>query len=127
MSDGELDEGSNWEAILFASHHNLSNLVNIIDYNKIQSIKSIKDTLNLEPLKKKWEAFGWKVLEVDGHNHRQIFLALQDKSLSKPLCLICHTVKGKGVDFMEKNNLWHYRTARGDEFQKAKIQIEKKI
>jgi transketolase len=127
MSDGELDEGSNWESILFASHHKLSNLVNIIDYNKIQSIKSIKDTLNLEPLKKKWEAFGWKVLEVDGHNHKKIFSALQNKSLRKPLCLICHTIKGKGVDFMERNNLWHYRTARGDEYQKAKIQIEKKI
>ena len=127
MSDGELDEGSNWEAILFASHHKLSNLVNIVDYNKIQSIKSTKDTLNLEPLKKKFLSFGWKVLEVDGHNHKKIFSALKNKSPNKPLCLICHTIKGKGVDFMEKNNLWHYRTARGDEFQRAKIQIETKI
>lgn len=127
MSDGELDEGSNWEAILFASHHKLSNLVNVVDYNKIQSIKSVKDTLNLEPLKKKFISFGWKVLEVDGHDHKKIFSAFKAKSLDKPLCLICHTIKGKGVDFMEKNNLWHYRTARGEEFQKAKIQIEKKI
>ena len=127
MSDGELDEGSNWEAILFAAHHKLSNLINIIDYNKIQSIKSIKDTLNLEPLKKKWESFGWKVLEVNGHDHKKIFKTLKKTITKKPLCVICHTVKGKGVDFMEKNNLWHYRTARGDEFQKAKIQIAKKI
>ena len=127
MSDGELDEGSNWESILFASHHKLSNLVNIVDYNKIQSIKSIKDTLNLEPLKKKFTSFGWKVLEVDGHNHKKIFSAFKDKSFNKPLCIICHTIKGKGVDFMEKNNLWHYRTARGDEFEEAKSQIENKI
>jgi len=127
MSDGELDEGSNWEAILFASHHKLSNLVNIIDYNKIQSIKSIKKTLNLEPLKKKWEAFGWKVLEVDGHNHKKIFEILKNTNQKKPMCVICHTVKGKGVEFMENNNLWHYRTARGEEFLEAKYQIEKKI
>ncbi len=127
MSDGELDEGSNWEAILFAGHHRLSNLINIIDYNKIQSIKSIKETLNLEPLKKKWESFGWKVIEVNGHDHKKIFRILKKTITKKPLCVICHTIKGKGVDFMEKNNLWHYRTARGDEFQKAKIQISKKI
>ena len=127
MSDGELDEGSNWESILFASHHKLSNLINIVDYNKIQSIKSTKDTLNLEPLKKKFISFGWKVLEVDGHNHKKIFSAFKDKSLNKPICIICHTIKGKGVNFMEKNNLWHYRTAKGDEFEKAKNQIEKKI
>ena len=127
LSDGECDEGSNWEAILFASHHKLSNLVNIIDYNKIQSIKSIKKTLNLEPLKKKWEAFGWKVLEVDGHNHKKIFEILKNTNQKKPMCVICHTVKGKGVEFMENNNLWHYRTARGEEFLEAKYQIEKKI
>ena len=124
MSDGELDEGSNWEAILFASHHKLSNLINIIDYNKIQSIKSIKHTLNLEPLKKKWESFGWKVLEVDGHDHKKLFKAFSYKSLIKPTCVICNTVKGKGVKFMENNNLWHYRTARGKEFQNAKNEIE---
>ena len=127
MSDGELDEGSNWEAILFASHHNLSNLTNIIDYNKIQSIKSIKETLNLEPLKKKWESFGWKVLEVDGHDHKKLFKIFNHQSFNKPLCIICHTIKGKGVKFMENNNLWHYRTARGKEFLEAQIQIEKKI
>ena len=125
MSDGELDEGSNWEAILFASHHKLRNLVNIIDYNKIQSIKSVKQTLNLEPLKKKWQAFGWKVLEVDGHNHNRIFKVLKKTTSNKPLCVICHTIKGKGVKFMEKNNLWHYRTAKGIEYKIARNQLEK--
>ena len=127
LSDGEMNEGTTWEGLLFASHHNLNNLNIIIDYNKIQSIKSIKKTLNLEPLKKKWEAFGWKVLEVDGHNHKKIFEILKNTNQKKPMCVICHTVKGKGVEFMENNNLWHYRTARGEEFLEAKYQIEKKI
>ena len=72
MSDGECDEGSNWEAILFAAHHNLDNLIAIVDYNKLQSIYSPKQTLNLEPFKDKWEAFGWNVQEVDGHDHEKI-------------------------------------------------------
>lgn len=127
MSDGELDEGSNWEAILFASHHKLVNLVNIVDYNKIQSIKSVKETLNLEPLRKKWESFGWKVFEVDGHDHNKIFKILKQKKSDKPSCVICHTIKGKGVGFMEKNNLWHYRTAKGQEFEEAKMQIKHKL
>lgn len=125
MSDGEINEGSNWEAIMFASHFKLNNLVNIIDYNKLQSIKSIKKTMNLEPLKKKWMSFGWKVLEIDGHNHRQIYSALKKKNISKPLCVIAHTIKGKGVNFMENNNLWHYRTAKGKEFETAFNQLSK--
>ncbi len=82
---------------------------------------------HLEPLKKKWESFGWKVLEVDGHDHKKLFKIFNHQSFNKPLCIICHTIKGKGVKFMEKNNLWHYRTARGKEFLEAQIQIEKKI
>ena len=97
MSDGECDEGSTWESVLFASHHKLSNLIAIIDYNKLQSIHSVKKTLNLEPFKEKWEAFGWRVIEIDGHNHHEIILALQRKNKSKkPTCIISHTIKGKG-------------------------------
>lgn len=121
LSDGELDEGSNWEPILFAAHHKLDNLVAIVDYNKIQSLTFVKDTLGLEPLADKWRAFGWSVREVNGHEHQElcdVFQALPFES-GKPSCIIAHTIKGKGVSFMENNNLWHYRSPQDDEFSRA--------
>ena len=125
MSDGECDEGSNWEAILFSAHHNLDNLITIIDYNKLQSIYSPEQTLNLEPFKDKWEAFGWNVQEVDGHDHKKLKESFNLKSSkNKPNCIICHTVKGKGVSFMEDNNLWHYRSPQGKEYLEAKKELE---
>lgn len=126
MSDGECNEGSNWEAILFAPHHGLDHLVNIVDFNNLQSIYSTDITMNLQPFRAKWEAFGWEVIEVDGHNHYQLTDALKrKKTLNKPLCIICSTIKGKGVSFMENNNLWHYRTAQGDEYENAKKELMK--
>lgn len=120
MSDGECDEGSNWEAILFAGHHGLSNLVAIIDFNKLQSMKSTSETLNLEPFADKWKSFGWNVIEVDGHNHTQLKQACSVASdTDKPLCIVAHTIKGKGISFMENSVLWHYRSPQGDEYQKA--------
>ena len=120
MSDGECDEGSNWEAILFAAHHNLNNLIAIIDRNMLQSIKTTEDTLSLEPFADKWKAFGWKVIEIDGHNHDQIYKECVNKSQSKkPLCIIANTIKGKGVSFMENQTLWHYRSAQGQEYDEA--------
>jgi transketolase len=119
MSDGECDEGSNWEAILFAAHHNLFNLHVIVDYNKLQSIKSTEETLGLEPFTDKWRAFGWEVIEVDGHDHLALINALIDHNSLKPLCLIAHTTKGKGVSFMENNTLWHYRSPQGKEYEDA--------
>lgn len=121
LSDGELDEGSNWEAILFASHHRLDNLAAIIDYNKIQSLKAVADTLALEPLADKWRSFGWSVVEVDGHDHDALTSALESIPTvpGQPSCVIAHTVKGKGVSFMEHSVLWHYRTARDVEFERA--------
>ena len=125
MSDGECDEGSNWEAILFSSHHKLDNLVAIIDYNKLQSIFSPTQTLNLEPFKDKWESFGWNVHEVNGHDHNKLKETFNLSSSSKaPNCIICHTIKGKGVSFMENNNLWHYRSPQGEEYLKAKKELE---
>lgn len=124
MSDGECDEGSNWEAILFSAHHKLDNLIAIIDYNKLQSLKSISDTLALEPFVDKWRAFGWNVVEVDGHNHESVLQGLLASVPGKPLCIIAHTTKGKGVSFMENNVLWHYKTARGDEFSAALKELE---
>jgi len=126
MSDGECDEGSNWEAILFASHHKLGNLTAIVDYNKLQSLKSTKETLNLEPFVDKWRAFGWDVSEVDGHNTDEILKVLTSKRDIKdqPSVLICHTTKGKGVSFMENSVLWHYRSPQEEEFDTAMNELE---
>ena len=127
MSDGECDEGSNWEAILFAAHHKLNNLVAIIDRNKLQSIHSTEDTLSLEPFPDKWKSFGWEVVEVDGHNQEEIFNACSNIDIpqNKPLCVIANTTKGKGVSFMENNVLWHYRSPQGDEYKAAMLELEK--
>jgi len=125
MSDGECDEGSNWEAALFASHNRLDNLIAIIDRNHLQSIKSTEETISLEPFKDKWISFGWNVIDVDGHNHNDLLKALTFKSNNKPLCIIANTIKGKGVSFMENSVLWHYRTARGKEYNLALKELEK--
>jgi transketolase len=121
LSDGECDEGSNWEAVLFAAHHNLSNLVVIVDFNKIQSLAPVAETLALEPFADKWFSFGWDVLEVDGHDHKALSSALSGRSDGerRPLCVLAHTTKGKGVSFMENSVLWHYRTPQGDEYAAA--------
>ena len=126
LSDGECDEGSNWEAILFAAHHQLDNLVAIVDYNKIQSLAPVAETLALEPFADKWRSFGWQVVEVDGHNHPQLRDCLEraPTELKKPTCVIAHTIKGRGVSFMENSVLWHYRTARGEEFAAALAELE---
>ena len=110
VSDGELDEGSNWEAILFAPHYKLDNLTVIVDYNKIQSLDFVKKTLNLEPLKAKLKSFNWAVREIDGHNHDQILKTLKSVPFKKgrPSFVIAHTTKGKGVSFMENTVKWHY-------------------
>lgn len=128
LGDGECGEGSNWEAILFAAHHNLDNLVVIVDRNMLQSIYSTEETLALEPFAEKWRAFGWNVIEIDGHNHNEILDAcIEDsKTKNKPLCIIASTIKGKGVSFMENNILWHYRSPQGDEFKAAMAELESK-
>jgi len=118
LSDGELDEGSNWESLLFSSHHKLNNLVIIIDYNKLQSIDFVKNTLNLEPLKQKFQSFGCKVVSVDGHNFKQLEKVLSSSS-TKPLVIIANTIKGKGVSFMENSVLWHYKSLNSEDYQKA--------
>ena len=123
LSDGECDEGSIWEAVLFASHHKLNNLCAIVDYNKIQSLQSVESTLALEPFKKKWQAFSWNVREIDGHDHKEILRAVNKKS-GKPLCVIAHTTKGKGVSFMENQVLWHYRSPQGKELKQALEELQ---
>ena len=121
LSDGECDEGSVWEAAMFASHHRLSNLIAIIDYNKIQSLDSVANTLELEPFKEKWISFGWNVIEIDGHDHEQLDYEFSKVHTydTKPNVFICNTIKGKGVSFMENSVLWHYRVPQGEEYEMA--------
>ena len=121
VSDGELDEGSNWESILFAPQQKLDNLILIVDYNKIQSLGSVKDVLDLHPLKEKFEAFRWETYEVDGHDHqalKEVFIKVQNLN-EKPKVIIAHTVKGKGVSFMEDKLLWHYKSPNEEQYQEA--------
>lgn len=125
LSDGELDEGSNWEAILFASQHHLDNLVATVDYNKIQSFGIVKEVLDLEPLADKWRAFRWAVREIDGHDHRQIEAALASVPFEagKPSVIIAHTVKGKGVSFMENQLAWHYKSPNDEQLKQALTEL----
>lgn len=125
MGDGECNEGSTWEAALFAQHHKLDNLFVIIDRNKLQSIYSTEDTLSLEPFTEKWKSFGWNVINVDGHNHLDFLQACKSVIKGKPLCIVADTIKGKGVSFMENNILWHYRSPQGKEYISAIAELEK--
>lgn len=126
LSDGECDEGSIWEAALFAPFHKLDNLVAIIDYNKIQSFGSVKEVLDLEPLADKWRAFGWAVIEVDGHDHSALQAVFANLPLvqEKPTLVIAHTVKGKGVSFMENALAWHYRSPSDEQLAQALVEVE---
>ena len=121
LSDGELDEGSNWEAILFAPHHKLDNLVVIVDYNKIQSFGSVAEVLDLGSLNEKWRAFGWSVHEVDGHDHIVIAQTLENlqTGTGKPNVVIAHTIKGKGISFMEDKLEWHYKSPNKEQLDLA--------
>ena len=126
LSDGEMDEGSNWEALMFAAHHKLDNLVAIIDYNKLQSLTTVAQTLGLEPLTAKLQAFGWAVIEVDGHDHEQLCQALSSVPWEpdKPSMLVAHTLKGKGVSFMENKVEWHYRSPSAEQLAQALAELE---
>lgn len=125
LSDGELDEGSNWEAMMFAAHHKLSNLIAIVDYNKLQSLTSIEKTLGLEPLRAKFEAFGWNCIEVQGHDHDAILEALQRPiSAEQPKMILAHTTKGKGVSYMENQVAWHYRSPNTELLAQALSELE---
>lgn len=121
VGDGELDEGSNWEALLFASHHKLDNLIVIVDYNNLQSLTTVKDTLNLEPLKEKFESFGSLIIDVNGHDHfalNKVFREAID-IVGKPVVIVANTIKGKGVSFMENKVKWHYSTPNDSELEIA--------
>jgi transketolase len=119
VSDGELDEGSNWEGLLFATHHQLSNLFIIVDYNNLQSLGTVSDTLKLEPLLDKFLAFGCHVEIVDGHDHDAVTSALVSQNRTQPTVLIANTIKGKGIPFMENSVEWHYRSPNLEEFEES--------
>ncbi|MFH1055297.1 MAG: transketolase [Candidatus Altiarchaeota archaeon] len=125
LSDGECNEGSIWEAAMFAAHHRLDNLTAIIDYNKLQAFGRVEDVLDLEPLAEKWKSFGWSTQEIDGHNHVKIEGALSRVPLKsgKPSCIIAHTVKGKGVSFMEDQLDWHYKSPDIKQLTSALIEL----
>ena len=123
LGDGECQEGSVWEAALFAPQHKLDNVVAIIDYNKYQALGRLEKIVSLSPLVDKWKAFGWAVKEVDGHDMAgldAIFKSVPFVS-GKPNLVVAHTIKGKGVSFMENVPIWHYRLPNGEE---AKIACE---
>lgn len=125
MSDGECNEGSVWEAALFAPPHKLDQLIAIVDFNKWQATGRSEEIMQLSPLKDKWVAFGWHVIEIDGHDFEQIINAFSHipESPGKPTAIIAHTVKGKGVSFMENDNNWHYRIPTDEEILKAKHEL----
>ena len=111
MGDGEINEGSVWEAAMSASKHRVSNLIAIIDYNKLQSYGLTSEVLDLEPLADKWRAFGFRVLEVDGHDIDALCKAYGSSvGSSKPTAIICHTIKGKGISFAEGEPTWHHKS-----------------
>lgn len=126
LSDGECDEGSIWEAVLFAGHHRLDNLVAIVDANRIQSLGRVNEVLNLNPLCDKWRAFRWSVREIDGHDVGEIEATLASVPFEPhaPSCVIANTKKGRGVSFMEDDLLWHYRSPNDQEFADALSELK---
>jgi transketolase len=121
LSDGECDEGQTWEAAMSAAKFKVDNLTAIVDKNRIQLSGFTKDIMNLDPFNKKWEAFGWEVLEVDGHDFDQVLDAFgkAQKVKGKPAVIIAHTVKGKGVSFMENNVDFHGKAPNAEQLEKA--------
>lgn len=110
LGDGECNEGSVWEAALFANHFRLNNLIAIVDHNRMQSLDYNENTLEIENFASKWESFGWNVIEIDGNDHAELKEAFkQTENSSKPTVIIANTIKGKGISFMEMDILWHYR------------------
>ncbi len=128
LGDGECDEGSVWEAALHAAQFRLDRLIAIVDYNHMQSLGTVKDTLELEPFAEKWRSFGWEEESVDGHDTEALQNALERAKGraggGKPSVILANTVKGKGVSFMENQILWHYRTPQGEEYEAALKELE---
>jgi transketolase len=125
MSDGECNEGTVWEAAMFAAAQRLENLITIIDYNKWQATGRSEQIMALSPLAEKWRAFGWSDYEIDGHDMTALLrvLAKVPDGSGKPVAVVAHTVKGKGVSFMEDDNNWHYRIPTAEEVRAAREEL----
>ena len=128
LGDGECDEGSVWEAALQAAQYKLDRLIAVVDYNHMQSLATVDETLRLEPFEQKWKDFGWNAISVDGHDTETLLKAFdwakENAGSRKPSVILAHTVKGKGISFMENNILWHYRTPQGEEYDAALKELE---
>lgn len=128
LGDGECDEGAVWESALQAAQFKLDRLVAVVDYNHMQSLDFVSNTLALEPFEDKWRAFGWNVRSCDGHDTAALEGAFdwawRNAGSGKPTVILAHTVKGKGVSFMENRILWHYRTPQGEEYEAALKELE---
>ncbi len=129
MSDGECDEGSVWEAAMFASHHKLANLVAIVDFNRQQALGLKKDVLDNEPFAQRWRGFGWSVDEVDGHNPHEIVQTINrlDTTSGPPHLILAHTLLGKGVSFMEGKVEWHYLPMSDSQYSQAMEEVESQL
>lgn len=128
LGDGELAEGSSWEAAMAASHYKLNNLFGIIDRNKLQITGKTVDVLSTEPLKEKWEAFGWNVVTIDGHNYKQLLQELStNESLDQPKMIIADTIKGKGISFVEGEASWHHDVPNDEEYEKGRQELQSKL
>lgn len=125
LGDGEIQEGQIWEAAMFGSFHKLDNIVALVDYNKIQLDGWVKDIMDLEPIGDKWRAFGWHTITIDGHNLAEVRSAYIEAAATKdkPTVVIAHTVKGKGVSFMENNPKFHGTAPNPEEYQKAMAEL----
>ena len=123
--DGELQEGSNWEAAMSAAQFKLDNLTVIVDRNRFQQGAGTEETIQLEPLAEKWRAFGWAVVDVDGHDHALLIECFQKLPVvaGKPTCVIAHTLKGKGVSFMQDRSGWHHRVPTAEELRLATLEL----
>jgi len=126
LGDGESQEGQIWEVALSAAHFKLDNLTLIVDYNKGQIDGPTNTVMNLEPLPAKWEAFGWNVSEIDGHSYQEITTALKNRVKGKPNMIVAHTVKGKGVSFMEGGIDWHGKAPNDEQLAKALAELNEK-
>lgn len=124
VGDGECNEGSVWEAAMLASQQKLSNFTVIVDCNGMQAMGECADVINMEPMSDKWKSFGWHVAEVNGHDHDALLHAFEEDSSGKPKVILARTIKGKGVSFMENQNLWHYRDPQGDAYEQAVAELE---
>lgn len=124
MSDGEMQIGTVWESILIAKQHNLSNIVAWIDNNRLQAMGPTKEILNVEPIDERVKSFGWTVQRIDGHDFEEIERAFNNLSGKSPNIIICDTIKGKGVSFMENNNLYHYKNLSENEYKNAMAELK---